>query len=189
MKRHYTIEIIVGLFLIAAFAAMMVLAFWVSGLTSMGNNDYYPVYADFDNIGGLKVRAPVSIGGVRIGKVSQIKLDPDSFRARVTLLIDKHVHAIPDDSTASILTQGLLGANYISINPGFDDQALKGGDMIQNTHSALILENILGQLIYQVTGKDKDKDKADGSKHASLGKDNAVSSAIVIPVEETVERK
>lgn len=187
MKRHYTIEVIVGLFLMAAFAAMMVLAFWVSGLTSMGSNNYYRVYADFDNIGGLKVRAPVSIGGVRIGKVSQIKLDPESFRARVTLLIDKHVHAIPDDSTASILTQGLLGANYISLNPGFDDQALKAGDMIQNTHSALILENILGQLIYQVTGKDKGKVKADTMKQASIGKDQAVSSALVIPIEENTQ--
>lgn len=182
MKRHYTIEVIVGVFLIAAFAALMVLAFWVSGLTSMGSGDYYRVYADFDNIGGLKVRAPVSIGGVRIGKVGRVILDPKSFRARVTLLVDKHVHDIPDDSSASILTQGLLGANYISISPGFDDQPLKGGDTIQNTNSALILESILGQLIYKVTGGDKDKTDQAASTTTKAGE--AVSSAIVIPTEE-----
>jgi phospholipid/cholesterol/gamma-HCH transport system substrate-binding protein len=139
----------------AAFVALLVLAFWVSGLTTMGNSDYYTLHADFDNIGGLKVRAPVAIAGVKVGKVTDITLDPKTFRARVTVHIENSVHDIPFDSSASILTQGLLGANYISITPGFEEKELKPGGMIETTHSALILENIVGQLIYNVKNDDK----------------------------------
>lgn len=155
MKHNRTVEAVVGLFLMAAFIALLVLAFWVSGLTSIGNGNYYTLYADFDNIGGLKVRAPVAIAGVTVGKVSQITLDPKTFRARVTIKIENSVHDIPFDSSASILTQGLLGANYISIAPGFEEKELKPGGMIETTHSALILENVVGQLIYNVKNDDK----------------------------------
>ncbi len=155
MKHNRTLEAIVGLFLMAAFIALLILAFWVSGLTTLGNGNYYTLYADFDNIGGLKVRAPVAIAGVKVGKVSGIILDPKTFRARVTIQIEKTVHDIPFDSSASVLTQGLLGANYISIAPGFEEKELKPGGMIETTHSALILENVVGQLIYNVKNDDK----------------------------------
>ncbi len=155
MKQNRMIETVVGLFLLAGFVALLVLAFWVSGLTNMGRSHYYTVYADFDNIGGLKARAPVAIAGVKIGKVSAITLDPKTFRAHVTIEIDRGVHDIPFDSSASILTQGLLGSNYISILPGFEEKELKPGEVIETTHSALILENIVGQLIYNVKNDDK----------------------------------
>lgn len=158
-RHNRTLEAVVGLFMMAGFVALLVLAFWVSGLTNIGNGDYYTLYADFDNIGGLKVRAPVAIAGVKVGKVTAIHLDPKTFRARVTLKIEKDVKDIPLDSSASVLTQGLLGANYVSVLPGFEEQELKPGETIETTHSALILENVVGQLIYNVKNDDKDKDK------------------------------
>lgn len=162
--RHRAIEITVGMFIILAFAAIIILAFWVSGLTTVGNGGYYQLKADFDNIGGLKVRAPIAIAGVKVGSVTNITLDPKSFRAQVTLNIKKNVNDIPIDSSANILTQGLLGSNYISIVPGFEtEHALKPGELIQTTHSALILENVIGQLIYNVK-EDKKDDKKDDVK-------------------------
>lgn len=165
MKHNKTIEAVVGIFLLAAFFALLVLAFWVSGLTNIGNGDYYTLYADFDNIGGLKVRAPVAIAGVKIGKVTSITLDPKTFRAHVTIKVENNVRDIPFDSSASILTQGLLGANYISILPGFEEKDLKPGETIETTHSALILENVVGQLIYNVKNDDK---KSDTKKTESI---------------------
>ena len=163
MKNNRVIEIIVGLFLTAALLALLVLAFWVSGLTSIGNSHTYTLYADFDNIGSLKVRSPVAMAGVKIGKVTQIILDPKTFRAHVTLSLDDKMHNIPFDSSASILTQGLLGSNYISIGPGFEEEVLKGGDTIGTTHSALILENVVGQLIYNLKNDDKKDKKKDNA--------------------------
>lgn len=165
MKNNKLIEASVGVFLLAAFVALLVLAFWVSGLTTIGNGNYYTLYADFDNIGGLKVRAPVAIAGVKVGKVTNIALDPKTFRARVTINVENAVHDIPFDSSASILTQGLLGANYISIAPGFEEKELKPGETIETTHSALILENVVGQLIYNVKNDDK---KSDETKKKSI---------------------
>lgn len=145
-----TMEFIVGLFMLAGLAALVLLAFKVSGLTKIGNGDTYTVMAEFDNIGGLKIRAPVAIGGVRIGQVENIALDKNSFRALVTMRIENKFNNLPDDSSASIFTQGILGSNYISIVPGFDPENLKAGDLIETTHSALILENLIGQLIYSM---------------------------------------
>lgn len=145
-----TMEFIVGLFMLAGLAALVLLAFKVSGLTKIGNGDTYTVMAEFDNIGGLKIRAPVAIGGVRIGQVEGISLDKNSFRAVVTMRIENKFNNLPDDSSASIFTQGILGSNYISIVPGFEPESLKSGDLIETTHSALILENLIGQLIYSM---------------------------------------
>lgn len=145
-----TMEFIVGLFMLAGLAAMVLLAFKVSGLTKVGNGDTYTITAEFDNIGGLKIRAPVAIGGVRIGQVENIALDKNSFRAVVTMRIENKFNNLPDDSSASIFTQGILGSNYISIVPGFEPESLKAGEQIETTHSALILENLIGQLIYSM---------------------------------------
>lgn len=151
MVSQRTLESFVGLFLLAAIGALLVLAFKVSGLTSFFKSAGYNVTAQFEDIGSLKVRAPVKIGGVLIGEVSDITLDRSSFKAVVTLHIDKHYSDIPDDSSVSILTAGLLGDNYIAINPGYNPAFLKAGSEISDTHSAMILEKLIGQLIYKLS--------------------------------------
>lgn len=152
MVRQSRLEMIVGLFMLAGVAALLVLALKVSGLTTyIGGQGYY-VTAAFDNIGDLKVRSPVTISGVRIGQVEAIKLDPETFRANVIMLIYKQYNDIPVDSSARIFTQGLLGSNYISLSPGFQNTYLRNGDKIADTHSALILENLIGQLLFKVSG-------------------------------------
>jgi len=149
------VEILVGFFMLAGIVALLFLAFQVSGLTSYSNRNHYVIYAEFDNIGNLKARSPVTIGGVRIGQIGDISLDKQTFRAKVSLLINDKFNNIPTDSTAGILTQGLLGSNYISLTPGFDSSLLKNGGMIQNTRSALILENLIGQFLLNMKGNEK----------------------------------
>jgi phospholipid/cholesterol/gamma-HCH transport system substrate-binding protein len=149
-------ELIVGAFLLAGIFALLILAFQVSGLTNVAGKRGYEISADFDNIGDLRIRAPVSISGVRVGEVTDIYLDPKTFKAVATLRINPNQNALPIDSTASIFTQGLLGSNYISITPGFSDTNLKNGDKITITHSAVILENLIGQLMFKLdSGKPK----------------------------------
>lgn len=146
--RNAKIEISVGVFMICAFIALFFLAMKVSGLTQFAQTDYYTVQADFNNIGDLKVRAPVSIAGVRVGQVSAIKLNPVTFQAMVNIRIDTADNKIPSDTQASILTQGILGSNYIGLTPGYADTFLKSGSQITDTHSALILENLIGQFLF-----------------------------------------
>jgi phospholipid/cholesterol/gamma-HCH transport system substrate-binding protein len=148
------IETVVGLFVLAGILSLVMLAFQVSGLANIIGKNGYAVTADFDNIGDLRIRAPVSIGGVRVGEVVSIQLNPATFKAVVTMHIDPNQNAIPADSTASIFTEGLLGSNYISLSPGFANTNLKNGDKIQTTHSALILENLIGQLMYKISSSD-----------------------------------
>lgn len=153
--RTRTLEVIVGLFMLAGILALLMLALKVSGLsTYMGSNGYL-VSASFDNIGGLKVRAPVTVAGVRVGEVTDINLDRTTFKAVITMRINPNQNHLPTDSSASILTQGLLGANYISLTPGFDETSLKNGDRIANTHPALILENLIGQLLFSLKNSNK----------------------------------
>ncbi|MBU0455172.1 MAG: outer membrane lipid asymmetry maintenance protein MlaD [Pseudomonadota bacterium] len=153
MSKKRGMELMVGLFMIAGFLAFAVLAIKVSGLTDFHNGATFVVEANFTNIGDLKERAPVTIAGVNIGRVRSIHLDPKTYKAVVTLEINKSNDNIPVDSTANIFTAGLLGANYISINPGFDDQFLKNGDVIENTNQALILQNIIGQIMFSLKNK------------------------------------
>jgi len=145
------IELMVGAFLVAGIVALVLLAFQVSGLSNVIGQNGYKISAAFDNIGDLKVRAPISIGGVRVGEVSNIALDEKTFKAIVTMQINPNQNMIPTDSSASILTAGLLGSNYISITPGFADTNLKNGDKITVTHSAIILENLIGQVMYKLS--------------------------------------
>jgi phospholipid/cholesterol/gamma-HCH transport system substrate-binding protein len=152
------LEVSVGFFIIVGLCGLFFLAFKVSGLTQIGNGHYYVLKADFDNIGALKVRAPVSVSGVKVGRVSDISLDPQTYRASVTLQINNGYKDLPVDTSASILTQGLLGSNYISLSPGFDQKMLTSGEHIETTHSALILENLIGQLMFNLSG-DKSKKK------------------------------
>lgn len=162
MMRNRWLELSVGIFMIAALCGLFFLACRVSGLTHMSGGDYYTLRADFDNIGGLKVRAPVSVSGVKVGQVVAIALDPQTYRAEVLMHINDHFKDLPLDTTASILTQGLLGSNYISLSPGFEQQLLKNNGQIQTTHSALILENLIGQLMFNLNS-----DKKSGSRSGS----------------------
>ena len=157
MLQQSKIDFIVGLFVIAGILAMSFLALRVSGLTPFNNQEIYRVQAYFTNIGDLKIRAPVSIGGVTIGRVVKVDLDPETFNAVVTMEINKQQDHIPTDSIANIYTAGLIGTNYINLAPGFDETYLKEGSQIRNTNQALILQNIIGQLMFNV-GQGKKSD-------------------------------
>lgn len=149
MKNKGIIEFWVGIFLLLGIAGLVFLAFQVSGLTQKGMSHGYVIKADFDNVGGLKIRAPVEIGGVVVGRVTDIELNNETYKAEATLLIYNN-YSIPSDSTASILTQGLLGSNYLGISPGYAQTYLKSGDTFQRTNSALILEQLIGQLMFNL---------------------------------------
>ena len=155
-QKMFSIDFIVGVFIIAAVIAFAVLAFKVSGLTNLSNGNTYKVTAIFTNVGDLKVRAPVTMAGVTIGRVDSIVLNPKTYEAVVTLGIAKHVQNIPVDSTANIFTAGLIGANYINLQPGFSEDFLKNGEQIQNTNPALILQNLVGQLLFNLNKGKKD---------------------------------
>ncbi len=148
-------EISVGALMLAGIIALLVLAFQVSGLTMNTSGKHYNVTAAFDNVGGLKIRAPVTIAGVKIGQVTAIHLDPVTFKATVTLQLDDDQSEIPVDSSASILTEGLLGSNYVSLNPGYAETYLKNGSTIVNTQPAIILENLIGQLMFRLGNSNK----------------------------------
>lgn len=174
MSSNRQVEFVVGLFIIAAVCALFFLAFRVSGVGSMSGGSYYTVTASFDNIGDLKASAPVTVAGVKVGEVSAITLDPDTLQAQVALHISHKYKQIPLDSSASILTQGLLGSNYIGMTPGFDSNSLHNGSVINTTHSAVILENIIGQLIYSM----KSDSKSDSS--ADAGADNKTEQPVAL---------
>ncbi len=161
-RSQRLIETFVGLFLLFAFTALAVLAFKVSGLTSLFPAKSFSITANFDDIGGLKVRSPVKIGGVQVGQVSAIDLDPTTYKAAVTIQIEDKFNDIPDDSSAGIFTAGLLGDNYIAITPMYSTTFLKQGGHIEFTHSAMVLEKVIGQMIYKVTNSGND-DKGDSN--------------------------
>jgi len=143
-----TLELLVGLFVAAGFAALFMLAMSASNLTSYGSGDGYTIKAHFDNIGGLKVRSPVAASGVRIGRVTDIQYDSDGYEAIVTLSIESRYDKFPVDTAASILTSGLLGEQYVGLEPGAEEDYLTSGDVVDITQSALVLEQIIGQFLY-----------------------------------------
>jgi phospholipid/cholesterol/gamma-HCH transport system substrate-binding protein len=157
-------ESLVGLFLIFAIVALTVLAFQVSGLMNLLPEKSYEISASFDDIGGLKVRSPVKIGGVQIGEVSHIGLDPVTFKAVVKMNIHDKFREIPDDSSAGIFTAGLLGDNYIAITPMYNTSFLKNGSKIEMTNSAMVLEKLIGQFIYSLKNGNENGDKQDEKK-------------------------
>lgn len=161
MLPQRLIETLVGLFLLFALTALTVLAFKVSGMTALFPSKTYTISGAFDDIGGLKVRSPVKIGGVQIGEVSAIQLDEQSFKAIVRMRIYDQFSDIPDDSTAGIFTSGLLGDNYIAITPMYNQTFLKDGSILQETNSAMILEKLIGQFIYKLGGDKGAKDSDD----------------------------
>ena len=152
--QNRAIETGVGLFLLAGILALLLLALRVSGLSTSATNDSYKLYAYFDNIAGLTVRAKVSMAGVTIGRVTAIDLDRDTYTGRVTLEIQKKVDNLPADSTASILTAGLLGEKYIGLSVGGDQALLKDGSTIHGTQSSLVLEDLIGKFLLNTVSKD-----------------------------------
>jgi phospholipid/cholesterol/gamma-HCH transport system substrate-binding protein len=153
MINRKSLEVWVGLFVAAGILALAMLAFKVGNLTSADVMNSYKVSARFDNVGGLKVKAAVTMAGVRIGRVSAIAFDNKKYQALVTMDIDGRYQNIPKDSSASILTSGLLGDQYIGIEPGGDEASLKGGDTFLRTQSALVLEKLVGQVIFNKAGE------------------------------------
>ncbi|OSL98007.1 VpsC [Escherichia marmotae] len=148
-----------GIFLLAALLAALFVCLKAANVTSIRTEPTYTLYATFDNIGGLKARSPVSIGGVVVGRVADITLDPKTYLPRVTLEIEQRYNHIPDTSSLSIRTSGLLGEQYLALNVGFEDPELgtailKDGDTIQDTKSAMVLEDLIGQFLYGSKGDD-----------------------------------
>ena len=143
-----SIEILVGLFVVLGALGLLFLALKAANLGSFSNGgETYVVQARFDNIGGLKARAPVRSAGVNVGRVTSVVLDTQTYQGLATMEINQNV-VFPKDSSAKILTSGLLGDQYIGIEPGGDINNLKGGDMITQTQSAMVLENLIGQFLF-----------------------------------------
>ena len=143
-----TLEILVGAFMAAGFIAFFFLAMQVSNLSTAASGEGYEINARFDNIGSLKDRSAVTMAGVRIGRVSRISFDAETFEAVVTLRIEKAYNKIPDDTFAKIYTAGLLGEQYVGLDPGGSDEYLRQGDQITHTQSSLVLEDIVGQFLF-----------------------------------------
>ena len=148
MLNKRLVEILVGVFVSAAIGVTILIALKASSIHESSLSNRYVVHAYFDDIGSLMIRSPVRIAGVKIGEVTNISLDPKNFRAQVDLALDASNNMIPIDSSAGIMTEGLLGSKYIALSPGFDQNYLKNGDTITATHSAIILENLIGKFLF-----------------------------------------
>lgn len=148
MDKTRAIEIAVGLFVVAGLAALTVLAMRVSNITAFQTTEGYTVIGHFRNVGGLREGAPVKMGGVQVGRVSDISLDTDTYQARVELTIDSRFDDLPMDTSASVLTSGLLGEQYVGLEAGGMPTALQPGDELMLTQSAIVLEKIIGQFLY-----------------------------------------
>jgi phospholipid/cholesterol/gamma-HCH transport system substrate-binding protein len=166
MRPNRTLEIGTGLFVLLGFAALLFLTTQLpaNGLKLGGTTVGYHVTADFDNIGDLNVGSPVTMSGVRVGQVTGIHYDSKIYKAVVGMRIDPQFNQIPDDSFASIQTQGLLGGKYIGISPGGSDSFLKNGSNIDQTQSALVLENLINKFFANSASK--------GGDNQTQGSDN-----------------
>jgi phospholipid/cholesterol/gamma-HCH transport system substrate-binding protein len=147
MMTRKELDLWVGIFAVVGIGALLFLSLKVANLASFSSADAYQVSAKFENIGGLKVRAAVKSAGVVVGRVADIRFDNESFEAVVTMNIDSRFQ-FPKDSSAKILTSGLLGDQYIGITAGGDTVNLKSGDTLKLTQSAVVLENLIGQFLY-----------------------------------------
>ncbi len=149
MQHSKTQDTLVGLFVATGIAALFYMALQISNLGSYSSDDTYTVIANFQNSGGLKIKSPVSVAGVRIGRVSSISLDKETHESVVEMQIDSKYNNLPDDSGASIYTAGLLGEQYISIDPGpgITGDFLKDKSKIDNVSSAIILEEMIGKFM------------------------------------------
>jgi phospholipid/cholesterol/gamma-HCH transport system substrate-binding protein len=154
MNSSRRIEIMVGAFFVFGLLAFIALALNVSNLSSLSSDKGYKVTANFENIGGLRTRAKVTLSGVNVGRVTKIYYDKKSFRAIVEMNINSDVNYLPEDTQASIYTAGLLGEQYISLEPGAEDANLVEGSHLDITQSAIVLEEIIGKVLVSLTTKD-----------------------------------
>jgi phospholipid/cholesterol/gamma-HCH transport system substrate-binding protein len=152
MQQTRSVEIGTGLFVLLGIAALFFLTTQTTGSDSFTGSDVYTVKATFENVGSLKNRAPVSMAGVTIGRVTDIEFRPDTLNAEVTFVIDSRYNQIPDDSDASILTAGLLGSQYIGLQAGGSDMFLQDGSEIQFTQSAIVIENLISKYLFNSAG-------------------------------------
>src|SRR6201993_5113899 len=167
MQSNRTLEIGTGLFVLLGFAALLFLTTQLpaSGLKLGGAKAGYHVTAEFDDIGDLKVGSPVTMSGVRLGEVTAIRFDAKEFKAVVTMRIDPQYNQIPDDSYASIQTQGLLGGKYIGLSPGGSETFLKNGSNIDQTQSVTGLERIIKKVFASFTNKGSDSQGSQSDEH------------------------
>ncbi len=156
MTKRQT-ETLVGLFVVLGMLAILFLALKAANLTSFSFDSTYPLLARFDNIGGLKVGSPVKSAGVTIGRVASISFDNKTFQGLVTMQIERK-YDFPTDSSAKILTAGLLGDQYVGVDPGGEDKNLQPGDTIKMVQSAVILENLIGQVLYSKAAEGPSKE-------------------------------
>lgn len=147
MMQSRNVQIWVGLFVIAGMAALLMLAMKVSNIRAFSGKAGYEISANFENIGGLKVRSPVTMAGVVVGRVSAIRFDSEIYEAVVTMNIEPRYNRIPQDTSASIFTAGLLGEQYIGLEAGGAERYLAAGDRLQLTQSAVVLEQLIGQFL------------------------------------------
>jgi phospholipid/cholesterol/gamma-HCH transport system substrate-binding protein len=152
------IETLVGIFVLLGMIAVLFLALKAANLATFKAGGTYAVTARFDNIGGLKVRAPVKSAGVTVGRVSAIRLDAQTYQGLVTIDLQESI-AFPLDTSAKILTSGLLGDQYVGLEPGGADKNLKAGDEIKMTQSAVVLENLIGQFLYNKAAESSSEKK------------------------------
>jgi phospholipid/cholesterol/gamma-HCH transport system substrate-binding protein len=153
MMNSRTVQIWVGIFVVAGMVSLLMLSMKVSNISVFTENKGYEVKANFENIGGLKVRSPVTMAGVVVGRVSDIGFDRDTYEAVVTLTIQDQFNNIPEDTSASIYTAGLLGEQYIGLEPGGADKFLTSGGEIKLTQSAVVLEQLIGQFLVSQADK------------------------------------
>ena len=155
MRANYKVEIASGIFLLLGIAALIWLALRATDFGQDIGEETYRISARFGNVGDLRDRAPVKIGGVTIGMVESIKLDPVSFEALVEMEIDSRFDEIPNDTGASVLTSGILGDRYIGLEPGGSPEMLQDGDELFITQSALVLEQLVGKYLFGAGGKEE----------------------------------
>ena len=159
MRQTRAVELGTGLFVLLGIGALFFLTTQTTGGDDFNADDVFTVEARFQNVGSLKRRAPVSMAGVTIGRVTKVTFDPAALEAVVTFVIDKEYDQIPDDSDASVLTAGLLGSQYIGLQPGGSDMYLEDGSEILFTQSAVVLENLIGKFLVSNSSKDNKGNK------------------------------
>lgn len=184
MKKN-SLDYWVGLFVVVGFAALLFLALKAGNMSSLSFQDTYAVTAQFDNIGGLKPRAPVKSAGVVVGRVASINFDDKQYQATVTMNLEKR-YEFPRDTSAKILTSGLLGEQYIGLEAGGDDKMLAQGSKITMTQSAVVLENLIGQFLYNKAadagaGSNSGNGNASAPAASSSSSDASGSGAAALP--------
>lgn len=157
MQHSRTQDTLVGLFVACGVAALFYMSLQISNLGTYNNEESYKITARFENSGGLKVKSPVSVAGVRIGRVSAISFDKENYQSVVEMSIESQYDTLPDDTTASIYTAGLLGEQYVSLEPGGSFDYLTDNGEIEITQSAIVLEEVIGQFLFKDKGAPEEK--------------------------------